>query len=798
MGKVAIQNIKILHKRYTFTEWNQGRTSKGVALTLDKGELGFDLTNLVLKIGTADGQSWANAHEVCAATLVHKYKVGEQYTESKPSDTTNYFVSKVEEVAGASGTKLVYYYDEVIIPDAPALTFVDDTTTTATKGGVVVVADIAQDSSDNHKLTETKVEVATPSQVDSKVKVVSDKLDAHTISVTKDGDGMFITGVKSVTTENNEHKVVLSSGTLEIDMPEASGEVVANGTSGKTISYVKSVTLSEDGNGDHVLSGETDTITIPTGTGTVGTDTTTSTTVATKLVLNDHVLEGESKDIVSATGSKVQVTGTDTQILIGVDLSDFATKSDVSAAVSSATHYAGTITPGSSTSPLNLATLEDTTNGALYIATVDGYVIDATNGIHDDTHTNSVKTKIKIKKGDSVLLHVAKSDTHWDVITAGDDVEYRPIKVNGTEILGLNNSSAVDIKSATNGGVDVNTNAGENGVQEIVIKHSDTSSASNVTKKARQYIDGIELDGFGHITKLTVGEEVDQNASGGQTAGNLSVISQATLTKDSNGDIVLTTDTKSFDDDGKYISVEESNGVITISHDEVTKNDTTSTAAPDYKGSFTVIDGVTRDDAGHVIGVNTKTVTLPELPDDVFTDTKDDTDTRYDVSAEQVSSTAGQTSAKINLNSTLHDVIANTSTAGATDSVTIKVDSSTTTPANGLQVSTSGDTITISGKATDQLLGLIRAFSSLSGDQAAAIGAAVQSYTGDNMGRLYGVNTLPDGKAFVEVPWENTHSVANRTGGAINTVDMYAFSTDAYGHIGEAHAVTVIDGNYTE
>lgn len=784
MANVAIQNIKILHKRYTNTEWINGTTNGGAQLRLDKGELGFDLTNLVLKIGTADGQHWSQAHEVCAATLVHKYKVGGEYTEVVPTDTTNYFVSKVEEVSGASGTKLVYYYDEVIIPDAPALTFVDDTTTKAAKGGVVVVANIAQDGSDNHKLTETKVEVATPDQVDSKVKVVSDRLDAHSISVTKNGNGQFITGVKTVTTSNDKHEVVLESGDLIIDMPDASGSVTASGTNGKTISYVKAVSLGEDESGNHVLSGETDTITLPTGRGSVGAHNDASTTIATRVVLNDSTLEGDSKDIVSATGSKVSVTGTSNQIQIGVDLSDYATKNDVAAAVNGATHYAGTVAPGSTKGgAFNLTTLGDLTNGAFYMAVNDGYVIDSTNGVHDETHTNGVKTAIQLKKGDSILLHKTSNDTHWDIITSGDDVEYRPIKVNNTEILGLDNSSAVDFISGD--AIVVSTNAGSNGEQQVKVSHADTSSVSNVTKVSRQYIDGIEFDNYGHVTAITVGSEVDQNASGGETARNLSVISKAVLSKDANGDIKLETATKSFEGDD-YISVTENSNAISVDHKTITQVDTTSNASPKHTESFTVIDSVSRDGAGHITGVNTKTVTLPEVPE--YIDTNDNIDTTYDISLANGSVTAGKTNVELSLNSTKNDLINNTTTSNGADKVTIEALSDVATPADGFQVQVSGDKVTFTGKATKDLLGLIKAFASLTSDQASTIGEAIKSYTGANNDRLYGVNVLPNGKAFVEVP--DTHKTVDAHG-----VDLYAFSNDNQGHVTSAVAITTIDGN---
>ena len=50
---------------------------------------------------------------------------------------------------------------------------------------------------------------------------------------------------------------------------------------------------------------------------------------------------------------------------------------------------------------------------------------------------------------------------------------------------------------------------------------------------------------------------------------------------------------------------------LSIIHDDTTRTDTTSTAAPAAGGTFTVVDSITQDATGHVDAVNVKTVTLP-------------------------------------------------------------------------------------------------------------------------------------------------------------------------------------------
>lgn len=782
-GSVSIQNIKILHKRYSFTEWSNGQTTGGKSLTLDKGELGFDLTNLVLKIGTADGQNWASAHEIGSHNVVNKYKVNNDYTTEVPTDISNYFVSKVEETQNSSGSVLTFYYDKVIIPDAPALEYVDDTTTTATKGGVVVVADISQDSVNNHKLAETKVEVATPDQVDAKVKVVGDKLTNHRTNFTVDGNGQFITGIKSQsTTSDGTHNVVFNTGDIVIEDQQATGNVTATGTNGKTVEYVKSVSISTDEDGKHTLTGTKDSFTIPTGTGSAGEHSDTSTKTVTSVSLNDHELSGTSKSITSGS-TEVSITGTSTEIKVAVDLSKYAKTSDIPNAMV----FQGVIAGGTSSAPYDLSTANIKT-GNTYKVGKTGYFIDATHGIHAiGDHSTSVKTAVEITQGSVVIYHGTSTSGHWDIVpeTDTDTDTWRPIYVGTTELLG-NGLSTGAVTFVDGDATKVSTDG-----SKIKYSHADTSSVSNITKAARQYIDGIEFDNYGHVTKVTVGSEKDQNATGGETAGTLEFISKAELSKNTDGSIVLETDTKSIGN-GAKIDVSESNGIITISHEvtNTTSEDSTSTASLSHGDTFTVIDEVKKDAYGHITGVNTKTVTLPNVKG--FEDTNDDTDTRYDISASVNSAAAGKTSVDVNLNGTNYDLISNTSEAVGTDTLTVEALSDVDNPSDGFQVKVSGDKITLTGKATDQLLGLIKAFASLTDSQATAVGTAIKSYSGTNNDRLYGVNVLPNGKAFVEVPWTDTHAPI---GDANKAVDLYAFGTDSYGHVSNAVAVQVIDGN---
>jgi galactitol-specific phosphotransferase system IIB component len=62
---------------------------------------------------------------------------------------------------------------------------------------------------------------------------------------------------------------------------------------------------------------------------------------------------------------------------------------------------------------------------------------------------------------------------------------------------------------------------------------------------------------------------------------------------------------------GTFTANQGTNATISITHDNVTRTNNTSSASPSHGGTFTAIDSITTSSQGHVTAVNTKTVTLP-------------------------------------------------------------------------------------------------------------------------------------------------------------------------------------------
>ena len=62
---------------------------------------------------------------------------------------------------------------------------------------------------------------------------------------------------------------------------------------------------------------------------------------------------------------------------------------------------------------------------------------------------------------------------------------------------------------------------------------------------------------------------------------------------------------------GTYLNGGGTTGDVTVNHDNTSRSDTTSTAAPAYGATFTAIDSITTNATGHITAANLKTVTIP-------------------------------------------------------------------------------------------------------------------------------------------------------------------------------------------
>lgn len=595
-----INGIKLLHKRYTSSQWSTGISVDNTTVipVLDQGELGLDLTTLEVKIGTANGQSWNDAQPVGMKVQVtgsgKVVKSAEVVTDATNGttlkitkgditmdDITDLELPEVNIVDNGSGG----YISDITSSNhtitvtreaLPDVTVTDGSTSTG-EGEIAVVTAIGKGA--NHEITSTKGTAATKAYVDSRK-----------INVIDDGSGQFVTDV--ITTESaNGHDITIKRADIEIDMPDASGSV----TTGTNDAYiVSSVSLTTDATGDHVLSGDT-------------------------------------KRIVAAEGKEISVTASNKVITLDVDLSQYAKKSDLTSAM----EFKGTIGVGGTLAELPIATAE--MNGDTYkVVTAGTYAgKSATVGdvfICDGTEWRLVPSGADEYKGTVTAITtgtglaggtISESGTisHKGYVGASDVTPGGAKLISGVNtdddglghVIGLTQAtlkggsnvtisqSGQDITISSNY-VDTNTktsidasNTGlvvtksfeneELTVYEIGHKAKE-STANDTNNSGRTYVQNITLDDFGHIKSITTGTETVEN-----TDTNRAISVNDTTLFDKNTKTGI-----NFKEAGHINIASDSTGKITIS-DDITSatadaeglvklgSDTVQTVAPNAVGA---------------------------------------------------------------------------------------------------------------------------------------------------------------------------------------------------------------------
>ena len=136
-----------------------------------------------------------------------------------------------------------------------------------------------------------------------------------------------------------------------------------------------------------------------------------------------------------------------------------------------------------------------------------------------------------------------------------------------------------------------------------------THSLSGVSANTYAYPSSVTVNAAGHITSITAG-----SAPGTMSSFDVAGNGGTTQT-------IVNGETLSILGDNTYITTSAgATDTITINHATISQSDTTSSASPAYGASFDVIDTVSRNGAGHVTGVNVKTVTLPAASSWTITD----------------------------------------------------------------------------------------------------------------------------------------------------------------------------------
>ena len=164
-----------------------------------------------------------------------------------------------------------------------------------------------------------------------------------------------------------------------------------------------------------------------------------------------------------------------------------------------------------------------------------------------------------------------------------------------------NTGDITAVNTAIGSGLSGGTAAGAANLQVVVDNVTIEIATNTIKAKTAVVINGG--------TALATGDQIHDFviAQGYGTMSSFTVDGNSGTTQP-----ITNGNTLSIDGDGTYINtVVGATDTVIINHATISQSNTTSTASPGYGASFDVIDTVSRNGAGHVTGVNVKTVTIP-------------------------------------------------------------------------------------------------------------------------------------------------------------------------------------------
>ena len=768
MAKVT--GIKLLHKRYNTNDWkNQVLYLGEFGINLDTGEVrGYvkptvdnrasitwdEATPIGIKIDTEVSASRGEAYKVVtgieidntSGAPIYKPVYGDAPATKiiTEAGSTGDFVKSISK-DDTDETGFTYTVEYGDLPEAK-LEITGKRVEASDGKSVTVMKDISGSSSDhNHTITKEFVQVATTAYVDSiGVKASEGNKDGLlTLPIKGDttaGNPTTVTTVNEVTASRNasDHSHEIKYDTNTLQAPEAKTEGNAAESTKKLISGVS----FEAKDGAYVLTADQ----------------------------KELLTKVKTSDSDNAQNIFTIVDEDNTSITLDLDLSSFATKSDISA-VSGAMTFKGTKT-GTGTLPSG----DNVIAGDTYKFVGELGTWSVASGTKIVLASGAEVDSINPDNGDVITYSgVAKK---WYLIPSGDEsngtvtaIKVGSIKdglaTKGITLRDTNGASVTEITDAgfidhAEYGIEGNVEFGSTASSGVNAKVVASTNAENADgDEVFEFVDGLweDKDGLGHIVKASKKQvtipswtNIDKAIADAEketvvTTGSDGLIEVATSTNGNTTTYTLTH--KDVDTTGAGTKVTAgSNGTAT--------SETVSTNGT--QGSITAVTGIYRDAEGHIKYVDTKELKVQ------------DTDTWRPVQARNSDEATGTVIAS---GTTFESLIANDSNAALklTGGKNITLDKG-----NAGEI-----IIKTKGIAKNDALGFIK-------------GSATTEDEDGNVKRYLHVED--DGTGYINVPntWTNDIHHAGNTIGE-HGLGFYAVATDRRGHIVGLELITTLDGN---
>lgn len=356
----------------------------------------------------------------------------------------------------------------------------------------------------------------------------------------------------------------------------------------------------------------TDYTTAVSATGDVGTIKETITLTGNAKKETSHTITGSNGVKVTASGSNLTIAG-DSYTLTStvasgvatISLNSANTANDTSIKVKQGSNVS--ITQDSSTKEITIAATDTTLSSATGASADKGFTVTVTD-TKNISKTATITPQVKVGKTKTSTVDFVKGVATLDVYSAAD-IDDKMKALNAMVYKGtLGTDGTVSALPTTNISIG----------DTYLVSTRTTVGTKNVYPGSLIIARGTEDATTGYITGDVIWDVVESTQDS-DTTYHFEAVANGVQMRSSTNSV---TGTLKVVGDGTYTSVASSSSsasdntqTLTVKHATKTQSDSTDAALTQSKvgtTTFTAVTGVTRDSAGHVSGIKTRSITLQD------------------------------------------------------------------------------------------------------------------------------------------------------------------------------------------